>query len=44
MGDECALEDRVSVKRTVVGAGCQLGAGSKVRCNHWEAEECEQAW
>ncbi|PSC68176.1 translation initiation factor eIF-2B subunit gamma [Micractinium conductrix] len=30
VGDECALEDRVSVKRTVVGAGCQLGAGSKI--------------
>lgn len=31
VGPDSCLEERVSVKRSVVGAGCQLGAGTKVR-------------
>ena len=30
VGADSALEDRTSVKRSVVGQGCHLGAGSKV--------------
>jgi hypothetical protein len=35
VGADSALEDRTSVKRSVVGQGCHLGAGSKVGGAGW---------
>ena len=34
IGADSVLEDRVSVKRSVVGTGCQLGTGTKVGGAH----------
>ena len=41
VGADSALEDRTSVKRSVVGQGCHLGAGSKVGGTEWCGAACE---